>query len=105
MQFSRASGTIIPVIGLILNILSLLALSKMKMNAQSLFLMKSLAWWDSIYLSSWIGMITPRYLAWLGGFEDLQYTVYQYVFRVVYCFFRISVSMAFWLVCLLTADR
>ncbi len=105
MQVGRIFATIIPTVGIILNIISLLVLTKMKMNAESLFLMKSLTVYDSAFLITWLCIFPPRYLVWVAGLGDIQYTAYHVFFQIVYCVYRISLSMAFWLVCLITTHR
>ncbi len=105
MQVARATGAGIAVTGLVLNGVSLLSLSRMRMNAESLFLLKSLAVYDLVYLAAFLVILPPRYLAWVLGHGDIQYTAYLYVYQVVFFLYRIGLSMAFWVVFILSTQR
>ncbi len=104
-KLHEACAAGIVLVGLVLNILTLLALNKMKLNAESLFLMKCLGIYDSCLLLSWTFIGIVPYFAWILGFGMLSTTVYAYVYLAAYCFFRTVGPMAWWIVCVLTVQR
>ncbi len=105
MQFQRVSIVFISIVGVALNIVSFLALNKMKLNKESLFMMKILSIYDSLYLFASMLMTSPVYIHWAAGLGYIEYTAYYFVYHIMLCVYRISMSVAFWLVCLLTAHR
>ncbi len=105
IQFSRVFNTVISGVGITLNIMTFLALNKMKLNKESLFMMKCLSLYDSLYLFTTMCLSAPVYILWVAGFGYIENTKFYYVYHIMLCLYRISMAVAFWLVCLLTAHR
>ncbi len=105
IQVGYGSGFFVASIGIAFNLVSFMSFNKMSLNKESLFLMKSLAVYDTLFLSTWIFLTFPRFMGWVIGTRDVQYTVYYYFYQVVYCVYRTALSVAFWMVCLLTGHR
>ena len=105
IKFHRASSLIIAVVGITLNLMTFLVLQKMKLNKESLFLMKMLSFYDSLYLFASMLMTGPLYISWVSGIGYIRYTSYQSVYHIAFCVYKISMSLAYWLVCLLTGQR
>ncbi len=103
---SRSTGFFIIVFGIVSNILSLIAFSYMKMNVNSLFLMKCLALYDSLYLVGSFLTFGIDFLGWAFGYGYQKQSVYLYVERIsYYFFFKICGSMSFWMIAVLTVER
>ncbi len=103
---TRGIGGFIIVIGIVFNILSLIAFNRMRMNLDSLFLMKCLAVYDSMYLLGAFLSFGIEYLSWVFGYGYNKQTAYLYVERIsYYSLYRIGGTMSFWTVSILTVER
>ncbi len=104
IQFSGISN-LIALMGMTLNIISFIALNTMKLSFDTLLMMKCLCVYDSLYLFAALWLIPLVYIPWLAGSGHIQHTTYYFVYHMMVCLYRISMAVAFWLVCLLTAHR
>ncbi len=104
-QFARVSNIIICAVRMALNIISLLALNKMKLSKDTLFLLKMLSFYDSLTLFSAFWHQGLMYFAWVTGLGFINHTAYYFVHHISYCVYRTAFPVAFWLVCLLAANR
>ncbi len=92
-------------IGVVLNIVSLLAFFKMTLNPPALFLMKCLAVYDTLNTACSNADGIP-YLAWLLGFGHILFsTPYWYIDLPVYNIYRFAGSLSSWTVCVMTVQR
>ncbi len=99
-------GCIIILCGVTLNIFSFVIFGRMTMNAESLFLMKCLAIYDTCFLVGGFIAFGCEYLRWILGFGYDRHTAYLYVDRLsYYCFFRMGASMSYWTIAILTVQR
>lgn len=102
----RSVMAIIVLCGLSLNITSLVAFSKIKMNAESLFLMKCLAVYDTLYLVGAFFAYSCVYLLWELGFGYQSLTAYLYVEKISeYTLQRVAAPMSYWIAAVLTVQR
>ncbi len=104
-KMSTVVGTVISVTGLNLNGLSLLAFQQMSLNAESLFLAKCLAVYDSFFLFSYLSTEAVVCLTWMFGFGYISNTAYKYCYRFMFVLFRIAGPMSFWTMCVITVQR
>ncbi len=104
-KMTTVIGTVISVTGMNFNGLSLLAFKQMSLNAESLFLAKCLAVYDSVHLFSYLNTQSVVCLTWMFGFGYISNTVYIYWDRFWYILFRIAAPMSFWTMCVITVQR
>ena len=102
----RPLSFIIIILGLSLNVVTLLAFKSIKLNAASLFLMKCLSVYDSLFLWGALLSHVVHYLAWILGFGYINATPYLYVDRIsYYCLQRIAAPMSYWTAAVITVQR
>lgn len=104
-KLSSVVGTMIALIGLVLNGLSLLAFKQMSLNTVSLFLAKCLAVYDSIFLFSFLNEKGLVLLMKMLGFGNIYNTAFEYWFWFMYVLYRIAGPLSFWTVCVITVQR
>ncbi len=103
---SVGTGCFVLACGLILNVLCIIVLNRMNMNAEVLFLMKCLAVYDFLLLLGAFFTFEAEYFRWIFGFGYNKHTAYLYVERVsYYCLYRLNGSMSFWTLAVLTVQR
>lgn len=75
------------------------------MNAESAFLLKCLAVFDSLYICYPLLVFGFDGLGHVGGFRKMLSTPFIYIYQIYYVVFRAVGPMASWTVCVLTAQR
>ena len=102
----RPLGSVVVILGIILNIVTLVAFKRIKLNAASLFLMKCLSVYDSLYLFGLCLTRLSHYFVWILGFGYINATPYLYVDRIsYYCLQRIAAPMSYWTAAVITVQR
>ena len=99
-------GTTICLVGISCNIISLLLINKLEKQSVTLFLLKSLAITDSIYLLFYLA--NWSFTAWLNYFGFIGvlygYTIYVLIY-VTYPVYNAFLTISSWTTCLLTIHR
>ena len=99
-------GTTICLVGISCNIISLLLINKLEKQSVTLFLLKSLAITDSIYLLFYLA--NWSFTAWLNYFGFIGvlygYTIYVLIY-VTYPVYNAFLTISSWTTCLLTVHR
>ncbi len=104
--FTGILGTLISLMGVSCNIISILALIRIKQNAQTMFLLTSLAVYDSVHLIGFLMNVPVFEIAWFVGSKNLLNTQYLYVEAYfTRIFHRTTAGISYWVTSLLTIHR
>ncbi len=103
--FGAAMGVVV-LAALFLNCLSFAAFFRVKMNKVSLFLLKCLTIFDSLYLIGAFAVFSLDYYLWQGGLKTVAQSAYIYVEQICYAILvRMAAPMSYWIITILTIER
>lgn len=97
---------IIIIMGITLNLASLMALRQMTVKPACKFLAACMVIYDSLYLLGAFFSYIFSYYIWSAGFRLIESTAYLYVRTVsYYCLHRVAAPMSYWSAGILTIQR